>query len=173
MSQANNDQQYIETGAIINTHGVRGTVKVQAWSDSLDVFYDFEKLYYKKDNQYKTLTIEKIAEQKQFLLITFNEIDNLDTAMAMKNTTLYANRDDFDLEDGDYFISDIIGLEVFDANTYVSYGKLTEIINKGAQDIYVIKSDSGEYMVPVVEEFVKSVDIEKGIFITPIPGMFD
>ena len=91
----------------------------------------------------------------------------------MKNKILYAAREDFVLEEGDYFIADLIGLPVIHAETGHIYGKLTEVINRGASDIYVVATEAGERMMPAVDEFVKLVDIEKGIFVCPIEGMLD
>ena len=62
---------------------------------------------------------------------------------------------------------------MIDVNTNTVYGKLSDVINRGASDIYVIKTENGERMMPAVDEFVKKIDLEKGIFIAPIEGMFD
>ena len=109
---------------------------------------------------------------KNFVIATIEGVDDMDKAIAKKGTLLYAAREDFKLDDGAYFIADLIGLPVTDVNNGKVYGKLKEVINRGASDIYVITTEDGERMMPAVEEFVKEVDLEKGIFVSPIEGMF-
>ena len=70
-------------------------------------------------------------------------------------------------------LEDLVGLLVMDAESGIKYGTLTGVINTGASDIYEIETENGMRMMPAVDEFVKEIDFEKGIFITPIEGMFD
>ena len=95
----------------------------------------------------------------------------MDQAAAMKGTKLYAKRDDFELDEGTYFIADLEGLDVFDNVSGELLGKIKEVINRGAHDIYVISTPWGEKMVPVVDQFVKKIDIDKGVYIETIPGL--
>jgi 16S rRNA processing protein RimM len=97
----------------------------------------------------------------------------MDKAMAVKGKTLYAARGDFKLKKGDFFIVDLIGLEVIDHESGKVYGKVSDVINRGASDIYVVKTESGERMMPAVDEFVVSVDLDEGVLVRPIEGMFD
>ena len=97
----------------------------------------------------------------------------MDLALAMKGQTVYARRKDFHLGKGEYFLADLIGLSVIDADTQKVYGTLSETINRGASDIYVVETPNGERMIPAVAEFIDHVDIEKGIFVRPIEGMLD
>ena len=76
------------------------------------------------------------------------------------------------LEEGEYFIADLAGLPVFDAESGREYGKVKEVINRGASDIYVVETPSGETMIPAVPAFVDRVEITKGLFVNPIEGMF-
>ena len=97
----------------------------------------------------------------------------MDAALALKGTVVYADREDFELEEGDYFIADIIGCDVIDADNGTVYGKLSEVVNRGASDIYVVKTEKGESMIPAVDEFIDRVEVGKAIYVRPISGMFD
>ena len=77
------------------------------------------------------------------------------------------------VDEGAYFIADLIGLDVVDADSKCKYGKIKEVINRGASDIYVIKTNKGEVLFPAVDEFIDSVDVECAVYIRPIEGMFD
>ena len=92
----------------------------------------------------------------------------------LRLTSVYAHRSDIIKNEGDFFIVDLIGLEVFDANTGMLYGTLKDVTNQGAQDLYVIKRENKpDAYVPAIKEFVSEISLEKGIFITPIEGMLD
>lgn len=164
---------YIECGKIINTHGCYGGMKLESWCNSPEELATLKKLYIKKDGEFIKCAVDKASVFKQFVIVTLNNVKSMDEALALKNTVVYALRKDFHLEEGEYFIADLAGLDVIDADNGRVYGTLLEVINRGASDIYVVKTDNGERMVPAVPEFVKSVDIKKGIFVTPISGMLD
>ncbi len=167
------DKKYIECGKIINTHGCRGALKIEPWCNCAEDFIDLEHLYIKKQNAYERYDVTKASIFKQFVILELKEIDDMDKAIALKNTVLYANRDDFNLEDGEYFIIDIIGLDVIDYANGKVYGKVSDIINRGASDIYVVETPNGERMIPAVDEFIVEIDIEKGVIVKTIDGLLD
>ena len=167
------DKKYLECGKIINTHGVHGAVKMESWCNSPADLADLERVFVKKSGQMVCVPVLRTSVFKQFVIAELEGVTTFEQAEAMKNTILYAAREDFVLEEGDYFIADLIGLPVIDHESGHVYGKLTEVINRGASDIYVVNTEDGERMMPAVDEFVKLVDLEKGIFVSPIEGMLD
>ena len=167
------NKKYLECGKIINTHGVRGAVKLESWCNSPEEMADLSRMFIKRGDEMDMLTVKRASVFKQFVIAEIEEICDIDTAAALKGTVLYAAREDFHLEEGDYFIADLIGLAVIDVNSGKQYGTLSEVINRGASDIYVVNTPDGERMMPAVEEFVKRVDVESGIYISPIEGMFE
>ena len=164
-------KQYLECAIIINTHGVRGDVKLESLCDSPEVLADLKRVFVLENGKYREIKVTHTSVFKQFVLATLEGVTDMDQAAAMKGTTLYASRDDFELEEGDYFIADLIGLPIIDVDDGKTYGTVKEVINRGASDIYVVKTPNGERMMPVVEEFVKKVDLDKGIFVKTIPGL--
>ena len=97
----------------------------------------------------------------------------MEAALSLKNATLYAQREDFKLNDGEFFLADLIGLDVIDADSAKVYGKVKDIINRGSSDIYIVDTPNGERMIPAVDEFIKSVDLSKGVFVRVIEGLLD
>lgn len=167
-------EKYLETGKIVNTHGVRGFVKAEAWCDSPKVLADLSCVYVLKNGSFEKIKILNSSLHKGFVLLHLEGCDDLDTAIAWKNTVLYADRNDISLNEGDYFIADLIGLSVYDANTNRCYGKILQVINRGASDIYEIEMPNRRLTyLPAVAEFVQKIDLEQGVFVTPIPGFFD
>ena len=164
-------KQYLECAIIINTHGVRGDVKLESLCDSPEVLASLERVFKLENGSYKEIKVTHASVFKQFVLASLEGVTDMDQAAAMKGIMLYAARDDFELEEGDYFIADLIGLPIIDVESGKTYGTLKDVINRGASDIYVVKTPSGERMMPVVEEFVKNIDLDKGIFVKTIPGL--
>ena len=164
-------KQYLECAIIINTHGVRGDVKLESLCDSPEVLADLKRVFVFENGKYREIEVKHTSVFKQFVLATLEGVDDMDKAAAMKGTTLYASRDDFELGEGDYFIADLLGLPVIDNVDGKVYGKIKDVVNRGASDLYVITTPTGERMMPVVDEFVKRVDIESGVYVETIPGL--
>ncbi len=168
-----NKSEYIECGKIINTHGIKGAVKIDSWCDSPQILANAKALFFKNENGYEKTVVKHAWINKSFVIAELDLIKDLDTAIKFKERIVYMLRDDLPLDEGSYFIADLIDLPVIDQNTGEKYGILKDVINTGASDIYVINTDKGEKMLPAVEEFVKSIDLERGIYIVPIEGIFD
>ena len=164
---------YIECGKIINTHGARGGVKIDPWCNSPKDFTSLKRVFFLEGGEYTMKKVLKSSAFKQFVIADIEGVDDMDKAMLLKNTILYAAREDFKLAKGEFFISDLVGLDVIDADNGTIYGALVETINRGASDIYVVKTENGERMIPAVNEFIDRIDLEKGVFVRPIPGMLD
>lgn len=167
------DKKYIECGKIINTHGCKGGLKIDPWCNSAKEFAELKKLYIQRNNAYLEYNVTKASVFKQFVVLELREITDMDAALYLKDKTLYADRSDFNLEDGEFFLADIIGLEVIDADTDKVYGTVKDIVNRGASDIYVVDTERGERMIPAVDEFIISIDTEKGVYVRVIEGLLD
>ena len=169
-------RKYIEIGKIVNTHGVRGTVKAEPWCDSPSVLAEMKHLYLSpeaKGEGYRRLTVTKGSVQKHHVLLTLEGIDTFEQAEAMKNTLLFADRNDIPVAEGAFLIDDLKGLPVTDYHDSHVYGILNDVIQGGAGDLYEIKTEHGMVLIPAVKEFIKSIDLNSGIVIAPIRGMFD
>ena len=166
-------KEYLEAGLINNTHGIAGCILITSYCDSPDVLASIPVLYIKKGEEYVPFPIEHAAVHKGRVLAKPRDISDPETAAKYKNKTVYAHRDDIPKDEGAYFISDIIGLPVINAESGKKYGILKDVITNSANDVYEIETPTGTAYMPAVGEFVKNVDIENGIFILPIEGMFD
>ena len=166
-------EKYLEIGKIVNTHGVRGALKVEPWCDSPEQLCSLETLYYKKRDEYMPLAVRTASIHKNHVLIYFDGIDSIDEAMPLKNRVLFVDREDLPLADDRVFIADIIGLDVFDERDGSRLGRLKSVDESPANDLFVVETPDGhEVLVPAVEEFIGHID-ESGVYLLPIPGMFD
>ena len=101
-------------------------------------------------------------------------VDTPEQAEKLRNKILYMHRDDLELDDDTYFIQDLIGIEVRDIETGVIYGKIVDVMQTGANDVYVIKGKDREYLVPAIADVVISTDIDKNeMTIKVLNGLFD
>ena len=165
--------KYIECAKIINTHGCYGGIKLESWCNTPEILASLKKIYIRRGADYVEAKVQKASVYKQFVIMNLDTVKSMDEALALKDTVVYALREDFELEDGEFFITDLKNLDVIDTRNGRIYGKLAEVINRGASDIYVVNTPSGEKMIPAVPEFIDSIDINKGIYVTPIEGMLD
>ncbi|MBE6992285.1 MAG: 16S rRNA processing protein RimM [Ruminococcaceae bacterium] len=160
-------KQFLEAGQIVNTHGIRGEVRIQPWCDSADFLLDIDKFYL--DGKAVKFTGKRV--HKTMLIAKPEGVDNANDAALLKGKVLYFDRDDAQLEAGLVFIDDLIGLEAVNVETGEVFGKVTNVLKLPASDVYVIKGE-GEYMIPAVDEFLKKTDLnENKIYFKLIEGM--
>ncbi len=153
----------LEIGKIVNTHGIRGEVKIVPWTDSPECFSDLSSVYIKNKNEYETLTVSAVKYQKSNVIVKFKEFNDINEVLQYKNTVLYAERDDLgELPEGVYYIVDLIGLKVYSEDgEYI--GEIADVFNAGASDIYDVKREGKKnLLLPVIDEVVKKVDIKGG-----------
>ncbi len=170
-------KKYLETGKIVALHGIRGEVRCQYYSDTAEFLCDIAEdcgLYLDKSGN-KSIDISRAYAHKNVVIMKIDGIDSPEAAQPLIGKTLYVDRDDIELEEGTYFIQDIIGLTVFDADSGICYGKITDVYQNGATDVYSIRKENGtELMFPCIPEIVLETDIENGkMIIRPLEGLFD
>ena len=166
--------RYPECGKIVNTHGCHGAVKIEHWCDDGEVLASLSRVYIRREGELIPLRISDTAVfGTKFVFARLEGVDTMEEAEAMRGTVLYAARDDLGIPEGALLIAEMKGMKVWHAKTGALLGSLADVIHPANTDIYVIRTEKGEAMVPVVPEFVDRVDENEGIYLTPIEGMFD
>jgi 16S rRNA processing protein RimM len=166
-------KRYLECGKIVTTHGIRGEVKVQPWCDSSKTFASLKTLYWDKDGT-KPVKVRSRA-QGEMAITKLEGCDSIEQAVTYRNRILYADREDFHLAKGAYFVQDLLGMEVFDADTKVRYGKISDVLPTGANDVYEITDDEGKtYLIPAIPQVLEEICVEENrMTIRPMKGIFD
>lgn len=163
-------KEYLEAGKIVNTHGIRGEVKIMPYTDVPELLCEFDRLFLNKQE----IFIERSRVAKNMVIAKFEGVDTPEQAEKLRNKILYMHRDDLELDDDTYFIQDLIGIEVKDVETGVIYGKIVDVMQTGANDVYVIKGSDREYLVPAIADVVVSTDIDNNVMtIKVLDGLFD
>jgi 16S rRNA processing protein RimM len=165
--------KYLECGTITNTHGIDGAVKSLSWCNSPEVLASFPAVYTEQLGVYRKLSVKSASVYKNMVIFTFDEVDSVEKATKLKGRTIYADREDFNLQEGEYFLADLIGLDVIDANTEKLYGKVEGVNTNASQVLYEVKTELGIRLLPAVDAFIKEIVPEKCIYVTPIPGLLD
>ena len=166
--------RYPECGKIVSPHGCHGGVKVETWCDSPAVFTALPTVYYRCDGELKPLTLTRAAVSgTRFAYADFAGVDTMEKAELLRGTVLYADRNDLGIPEGVMLIAEMKEMKVYHAVSGAQLGTLADVIHPGASDIYVVRTEKGEVMVPAVPAFVARIDENEGIFLTPIEGMFD
>lgn len=166
-------KKYLEIGKIAAVQGLKGEVRVEPWCDSADFLCEFDTLYFDKGKT--PVEVTRSRPHKNIVLMKLAGVDTVEQAQGIRNKILYMDRDDVELEEGAYFVQDLIGLEVIDNESGVQYGKLCEVSFTGANDVYHIKDKDGKIrLIPAIPDVVKETNITEGIMkIHVLEGLFD
>ena len=165
-------QKRLEIGQIVNTFGIKGEVKVNPFTDDITRFDELKNVYVKIKGESKLYQIENVKYHKNMVLIKFKGIDNIETAEKLRNAFLEIDRKDaIPLEEGTYYIVDLIGLKVYTDEGKL-LGKVDDIYNTGGKDIYVVKDELGkQILLPGIDEVIKEVILDDKIIVHLIPGL--
>ena len=150
-------KRYLEAGRIVNTHGVRGEVKIQPWADSPEFLRGFSRLYI-DGRPYRLLSARV---HKSSVIASLEDVDDVNAAMALRDKTVFIDRREARLPEGGYFIQDLIGAKVVTEDG-AELGTLAEVLNMPASDVYVVRGER-EILIPAVPQFIISRDIDAGV----------
>ena len=165
--------KYLEIGQIVNTFGIKGMVKVKPFTDDIKRFDRLKKVYIEKQKVKEEYEIEEVKYHKEMVLIKFKGIKNPEEANLLRNCYLLVNREDEEpLEEGRYYIVDMLGLEVYTDEEKL-LGNLEDIFNTGSNDVYVVRDELGkQILLPATKEVIKKVNIEnRRMVVHLIPGL--
>ncbi|MBC8570122.1 ribosome maturation factor RimM [Zongyangia hominis] len=166
-------KKYLETGKIVTTHGIKGEVKVYPWCDAPEFLLDFDRLYLDKGK--RAVEVEECRIHKNMAILKLKGVDTVEQAVSYRGKVLYVDRDEIELAEGEYFVQDLIGLTVRDADSGKEYGKITDVTETGANDVYHVAFPDGSVkLIPAIKDVVIRTNIDEGVMeIRPLRGLFD
>lgn len=162
----------MEVGQIVNTHGLRGELKINPWADDATVFEQLSTLYLKDTEQ--TLHIQAVRYHKNCAIVKAEGIDNINDAEPLKGQVVCADRDELgEPPEGAYYIADLLGLTVKTADRVL--GRLSDVFSTGSNDVYVVKPEQGrDILLPVIPEVVREVNLDGGyVLVELMEGLVD
>ncbi len=167
-------EQYLQVGVISSTHGIKGEVKVFPTTDDPQRFKKLKKVILDAGKKQIPLEIQNVKFFKQFVIVKFKGIDNINDIEMYKGKSLLVTREDaVELEEDEYFIADLIGMKVVTEEEEL--GTLTDVIETGANEVYVVKSEKyGEVLIPAIYECILDVNLETQIMkVHLLDGLID
>ncbi len=168
-------EDLLQVGAITSTHGIRGEVKVFPTTDDVNRFKKLKEVVLDTGKEQLILQIEGVKFFKQFVILKFKGIDNINDIEKYKGKSLFVTRENaVKLKKDEYFIADMIGSTVEDEEGKV-LGTLTDVMQTGANDVYIVEDENGkELLFPAIKQCVLKVDVEeKKILVHVMPGLLD
>lgn len=167
--------QFLEIGQIINTHGIKGEVKVYPLTDDAKRFLKLKWVYIKRNNEMNKFNIQSVKFFKNLVIIKIEGINDMTEAEKYKNCKLMVGRENaVKLPEDSYFICDIIGCEVFEENgEYL--GVVKNVLKTGSNDVYELNSDKyRQLLIPAIKSVVLDVDIQNKKILVKLPeGLVD
>ena len=159
-------KEFLEAGRIVNTHGVRGEVKIQPWADSPEFLLGFRTLYLGET----PVKVRAARVHKSMVIAALEGVADVNAAMALKGRVVSIRRTDAKLPAGEFFIQDILGAEVR-TESGESLGRLADVLDLPGGNVYVVRGER-EILIPAVPEFVLKTDPEAGVItVRLIEGM--
>ncbi len=154
-------EKFLRVGVISSTHGIRGEVKVFPTTDDAARFNEIGKVFLDTGRERLELEIRSVRFFKQFVIVKFKGIDNINDIEKYRGCSLYISREEAaELDEGEYYIGDLIGMDVFTEESH--FGVLRDVMETGANEVYVVDSDShGEVLIPAIRQCVLDVDVEQ------------
>lgn len=153
-------EELLQVGAIANTHGVRGEVKVFPMTDEKERFKQLKQVILDTGKEQIELSITQVKFFKNLVILKFKGFDNINDVEPWKGKPLYVTRENaVKCEENEYFIADLIGILVSDEEGQ-ALGTLTDVLTTGANDVYVITKTSGEeLLLPAIKQCIRKVDV--------------
>lgn len=155
-------EDLLRIGVISNTHGIHGEVKVFPTTDYPEQFEELEDIFLDNNTTLLSMKIEKVRYFKNMIILKFKGYDNINEIECYKGKDLFITREQaVPLEDGEYFISDLIGSQVI-TDDGRELGELFDVLETGANNVFLVKKrDGGELLLPYIPDCVLSIDIEE------------
>ena len=147
--------EQVEVGQIVNTHGVRGELKVQPWCDVPEQFLEFHTLYLDG----APVKPSAVRIHKNNVLLTLPGVEDMDAALHLKGKILSVRREDIQLPEGRYLNAELMGLSVVDAETGREIGTIRDVLIYPANNVLVVKGEK-EYLIPAVPAVIESTDLD-------------
>lgn len=156
-------EEFLQVGVISSTHGIRGEVKVFPTTDDPARFKRLKKVLLDAGRERLELEVQSVKFFKQFVIVKFRGIDNINDIEKYKGKSLLVPREEaVGLDEDEYYIADLIGMEVFTEEG--RFGVLKDVMETGANEVYIIDSDKhGEVLVPAIHDCILNVDVEEKV----------
>ena len=153
-------ENLLQVGVITTTHGIRGEVKVFPTTDDPRRFEELPSILLDTGKELCELEIQRVKYFKQFVILKFRDVDDINEIEPYKGKSLYVTRDmAVPLEENEYYIADLIGMDVFLEDGSL-FGRIKDVLETGANDVYIVQTQEKEVLIPAIKDCILQVDVE-------------
>ena len=153
-------ENLLQVGVITTTHGIRGEVKVFPTTDDPRRFEELPSILLDTGKELCELEIQRVKYFKQFVILKFRDVDDINEIEPYKGKSLYVTRDmAVPLEENEYYIADLIGMDVFLEDGSL-FGRIKDVLETGANDVYILQTQEKEVLIPAIKDCILQVDVE-------------
>ena len=153
-------ENLLQVGVITTTHGIRGEVKVFPTTDDPRRFEELSSILLDTGKELCELEIQRVKYFKQFVILKFRDVDDINEIEPYKGKSLYVTRDmAVPLEENEYYIADLIGMDVFLEDGSL-FGRIKDVLETGANDVYIVQTQEKEVLIPAIKDCILQVDVE-------------
>lgn len=162
-------------GKVVATHGIRGQLRVVAFSGEFDTIRSLDSVILKgADGKMETFAVAATAVHGRKLLVALKGYDDINQVLPLVGREVYTFRGEMpELPPGEYYWCDLLGLKVV-TEAGEALGVLTDIIATGSNDVYVVKDGQREYLIPALEDVIREISLDDGVMtVSPPEGLLD
>ena len=165
----------LRVGAVIKPHGIRGEIKVWPTTDDPRRFDELDDVILKTPSAERTVSVEEVKYFKNIVILKLEGVDTVEAAESMRGADLYVTRDQAaPLADGEYYIGDIIGMDVV-TDQGEKLGVIRQVIDTAANDVYAVAREGRkDLLIPAIKQCIVSVDVENNLMtVHLLDGLMD
>lgn len=165
-------EDVFQVGVISTTHGIAGEVKVFPTTDDMNRFKKLKEVILDTGKETQLLHIQQVRFFKNMVIVKFKEFRSINDVERMRGKSLYVTRENaVKLQKDEYFIADMIGIQVV-SDEGEDLGILQDVMQTGANDVYVVEKDGEELLIPAIKDCILSVNVEEGkMEVHLLPGL--
>lgn len=170
------DATMVNIGRLTAAVGLKGEIKALTYAEDSENLHDGTLIYLERNNTIEKYTVTSVRYQKNRPVVRLKGVTDRNGAEALRNMEIYISEDDLEeLPDGEYYIRDLIGCQVYDRASERTLGVVDDVLQNTSQSIYrVISEDGKEILIPAVEAFEREIDLERGVIeVELIPGFLE
>jgi 16S rRNA processing protein RimM len=169
-SDSSSFDDWLQVGKVAGAMGVTGEVKVDLTTDFPDRFQRLEVIYV--GLEHRAMRVSRVRRHHGRVILALADVQDREAAAALQGAPLYVPRSEaVPLPEGHYYHDQILGLRV-ETTAGDALGTVVEILVTGSNDVYVVRGDTGEVLIPALREVVRSIDLSAGLMvIEPVEGL--
>jgi 16S rRNA processing protein RimM len=171
-SPLSGEPDFLAVGKLHRAHGLQGEIRISVWTDFPERLVPGACFYLGPEHQ--VIRVRSVRAHQNQMIIAFDGYENREQVNLLRNQVVYVRRSELpSLPDDEYYLHQLLGMHVVEADGERDLGRIVEILETGANDVYIVRADNGEeYLLPGSEEVVVDIDFDQSVMrVQLLPGL--